>query len=518
MSNLSLIINMEVIYLANIFNKKRTAVIENKIENFQLSPSMEQNILLFNNVLSSNGTLKFRRFETEIGENIKCCVVFLDEMISREVINDNILKPLMLANKNVNINKNELSQYVINKLLISHEALESKNPDEIIGSILYGDSILLIDGISSAIIIDSKGWDYRSVNEPSSEGVVRGPKEVFTESIKVNMSLIRRKIKDPNLKFEFLFIGTKTKTKISICYVKGTANEKILNELKRRLNAIKIDGILDSGYIEELIKDNKLSPFKTVGNSERPDTIAGKLLEGRIAILCDGSPFALTVPYVFMEYFQSSEDYYNSFLYGTMNRILRILGFFLSTSLPALYTALITFHQEMIPTPLFISIISAREGVPFPTILEALIMLLTFEIIREAGIRIPSPIGEAVSIVGALVLGDAAVTAKVISAPIVIVVALTGISAFLLPKMLAALIILRFFLLIVSSILGMFGYIFGIILIFIHLSSIESFGIPYMTYVTSINKYEIQDTAVRAPWWYMYYGPVFIGSRINKTK
>lgn len=504
--------------MAKLFNKTRNNTKEPEHGNLELTASIEKNILLLNNILSNNETLKFRNFETEIGETLKCCIVFLDEMVSREVINENVLKPLMLSTKDIIINKNEILQFIINKLLISHDAHESKNVDELIGAILYGDSILFVDGVKGAILIDSKGWESRSVTEPSSEGVVRGPKEGFTESIKVNMSLIRRKVKNSELKFEFMIIGTKTKTKISICYLEGIANKKILTELKNRLNSIKIDGILDSGYIEELIKDNPLSPFKTIGNSERPDTVASKLLEGRIAILCDGSPFVLTVPFLFLEYFQSSEDYYNSFLYGTFNRLLRIAGFFITTSLPALYIALITFHQEMIPTPLFISIISAREGVPFPTMLEALVMLFTFEVIREAGVRIPSPIGEAVSIVGALVLGDAAVTAKVISAPIVIVVALTGISSFLLPKMLAALILMRLFLLIPSSILGMYGYIFGIIFIFIHLASIESFGIPYMTNINSMNKYEIQDCTVRAPWWYMHYRPIFVGDKFNKSK
>lgn len=499
-------------------DKKRNDTEEQNYSNLELSNSTEQNIILLKNILSNNSTLKFREFETQIGGTLKCCIVFLYEMVSREVINENILKPLMSSTKYTPINKNDALKFIINKVLISHEAHESSDIDELIEGILNGDSLLLVDGVKGAIVISSKGWQSRSVSEPSSEGVVRGPKEGFTESIMVNMSLIRRKVKNSELKFEFMNIGTKTKTKISICYIQGTANEKILDELKKRLNSIKIDGILDSGYIEELINDNPMSPFKTVGNSERPDTVASKLLEGRIAILCDGSPFVLTIPFVFLEYFQSSEDYYQSFLYGTFNRMLRIVGFFLSTSLPALYVALITFHQEMIPTPLFISIISAREGVPFPTMIEALAMSFVFEVIREAGIRVPSAIGGSISIVGALVLGDAAVTAKVISAPIVIIVALTGIGSLLLPKMLSSLILMRISLLISTSILGMYGYIFEIILIFIHLTSIESFGIPYMTYINSLNKYELQDCAVRAPWWYMHYYPIFIGDKYKKSK
>jgi spore germination protein KA len=509
---------MEVIVIfKNLNDKKRINIKKQQIKKVNLSKALDENICLFNDILSKNNTIEFRKFGAKIGKSVRCCVAFMGEMASMQIINENILKPLMYANMEDCINRNELLEFIINKLLISGKASKSTNVDELIGSILYGDAVLFVDGINEAIIIEAKGWSSRQISEPLTEAVVRGPREGFTESIKVNMSLIRRKIRDSDLRFEAMNIGIKTKTSISICYIEGTASPKILDELRKRLNNIQIDGILETGYIEELIKDNPLSPFKTIGSTERPDSVVGKLLEGRIAILCDGTPFALTLPYLFLEQFQSSEDYYNSFIYGSFNRLIRIIGFFLSTSIPAMYIALVNFHQEMIPTPLFMSIISAREGVPFPNVVEALIMLFVFEIIREAGIRIPSTIGQAVSIVGALVLGDAAVNAKVISAPIVIVIAISGISSFLIPKMISGLVLMRILLLALSSVLGIYGYMFGIILIFIHLMSIESFGVPYMTNVNSINKHELQDCAVRAPWWYMNYRSIFVADKPNEA-
>lgn len=244
--------------------------------------------------------------------------------------------------------------------------------DNIINGIVYGKTILFIDGFDEVLSINTIGWQTRSISEPQSETIVRGPREGFTESINLNLTLIRRRVLSPNLKFEFMRIGTQTKTQICVCYIDGIAKEAIHKKLMKRLNDIDIDSILDSGYIEELIKDAPYSPFRTVINTERPDVVAGKLLEGRFAVVCDGSPVVLTLPTIFAEVFQSNEDYYDNFLYSSFNRFLRWLGFFLGTSVPAIYVAIVTFHQELLPTPLLINIYAARNGVPFPSIVEAM--------------------------------------------------------------------------------------------------------------------------------------------------
>jgi spore germination protein KA len=345
------------------------------------------------------------------------------------------------------------------------------------------------------------------------EKVLRGPKEGFNESIMTNLSLIRRKLKTPDLKFKFREIGVRSKTRICICYIETLANDEILKELEARLDKVDMDIVASSNYIEELIKDCPLSPFKTIGNTERPDVVAAKLAEGRIAIAVDGTPTVLTLPYVFLEYFQSAEDYYDNYYFSSINRLLRCLGEFFTSSIPAIYVAIITYHQEMIPTPLLLSISSARQGVPFPTIIEAIILLFIFEIIREASMRMPTPMGQSISIVGALILGQAAIEARLFSAPMVIVVAATGITGLLNLKLKGATLIIRLILLLLSAFMGLYGYIFGVIGHLIYLFGMSSFGVPYMLEYGSINPVDLKDTFIRAPWWYMILRPKQIAAK-----
>ncbi|HEX7065915.1 MAG TPA: spore germination protein, partial [Bacillales bacterium] len=305
--------------------------------------------------------------------------------------------------------------------------------DSLINAILSGDTILLADGSTEVVSGDTKGGKTRNISQPNTQLVIRGPQEAFNETISTNIALIRRRIKSPNLRLEAMKIGKVTQTEISLMYIEGIVNTKVLKEVKRRLSEIKIDGILESGYIEQLIQDQTLTPFPTIYNTERPDVVVGNLLEGRVAILVDGTPFVLVVPAVFVQFFQSPADYYQHFLIASFLRLLRLLAFLFTMLIPAMYIALTTFHQEMIPTTLVISLAAQHEGVPFPAFVEAMLMAITFEILREAGIRMPRAVGQAVSIVGALVLGEAAVQAGIISAAMVIVVSLTGIASFAVP-------------------------------------------------------------------------------------
>ncbi len=480
-------------------------------KNWKLSKSLEENIKMFQEIFNKDDVIEYREFEGKDSLIIKCCLIFVDGMVNKEIINENIIYPIVnFPFKDKGLKQNLLDT-LKNKIIVASSLDQQRDVYELISSCLYGDAILLVDGCEEALLIDTKGWNTRAINEPTSEAIVRGPKEGFNEAVIINLALIRRKIRSTDLKFKFKEIGIRTKTKVCVCYIEGVANEKIVKELNKRLDRIEIDGILDSGYIEELVKDSPLSPFTTVGNTERPDVVAANLLEGRVAVVVDGTPHVLTLPHLFIEYFQANEDYYNGFIYASINRLIRVFAFFLSSSVPAIYVALTTFHQEMIPTPLLLSISAAREGVPFPTIVEALFMLLAFEILRESGIRLPNPIGSTVSFVGALILGEAAVDARFVSAPIVIITALTGISNFLIPKMIGALIVVRLIFLLLSAFLGLYGYIFGVIGLFIHLMSMRSFGIPYMLNVGALNMQDIKDTGIRAPWWLMYLRPKLIG-------
>jgi spore germination protein KA len=478
-----------------------------------LGKSLEFNMEIFSKIFKDDDTLRIREFQNKFLSEALFGVIYLDGMVNTELLNENIIQPIMENNLKENILYNHLFDEIHSKIIVSNYVEETQDVNKLINAIISGDTIFLINGYDVALIIDSKGWNFRAISEPESAKVVRGPREGFTEAILINLSLIRRKINNPDLKFKIKEIGEKTHTKICICYIEGLAMTEVLTELEKRLNEITIDGIMDSGYIQELIRDAPFSPFETVGYSERPDVIAAKLLEGRIALVVDGSPFVLTVPFVFIEGFQANEDYYSNYIFSTFNRLLRTTGVIYAISLPAIFLALTCFHQEMLPTPLLLSISASREGVPFPTVLLFVAMLLVFDVIREAGIRMPAPIGQAVNIVGTLVLGQAAVEAKLVSAPVVIITAFSGMMTLLSPTTIGFVILIRFFLLFLASILGIYGYIFGMILVVLHLLNIRSFGVPYMLGMSSLKNHTGQDIWIRAPWWSTTLRPKIIGAK-----
>jgi spore germination protein KA len=304
---------------------------------------------------------------------------------------------------------------------------------------------------------------------------------------------------------DHLTIGEKTDTNVCLAYVEGVADPGIVETAKARLKSINTDAIIDSGYIEQYIEDHPFSIFSTIGYSEKPDVVASRILEGRVAIISDGSPFVLTAPMLFIESFQSSEDYYIRPFYASMIRILRYLAFFITVAAPAIFVALTTFHQELIPTTLLFTIAAAREGTPFPAFLEALILVLSFEILREAGVRLPRPVGQAISIVGALIMGEAAVSAGIVGAPMVIIIALTAVAGFAVPEQNDSASIMRLILLILGSMLGGFGIAIGFLGILIHLASLKSFGIPYCVSLTF--NHNMQDSYVRMPLWSMSKRP-----------
>lgn len=460
---------------------------------------LKKDIQYFRDIFKEDETILYREFRSR-DNSINCCIIFIDSMTDKDLLNEYVIEPVIMNSINDNIENESMADFLTHRILSSCNIKSTDQQKEIISAVLRGDTVLFCDGSEEALIIDAKGWSIRNIAEPSSEGVVRGPREGFNESMDTNISLIRRKINSEQLKFKFRELGNITKTRVCICYIQNLVSSEILDELNRRLDTIKIDSILESGYIEELIRDHPWSIFSTIGYTERPDTVAGKLLEGRIALIVDGSPNVLTMPFIFMEYFQTNEDYYGNFIFSSLNRIIRIIGFVLTTSVPAIYLALTTFHSDLLPTKLLISITVAREVVALPTIVEVLLMLLVFEILREAGTRLPQNIGQTISIVGALVLGEAAVTANIVSSPMVIIVATTAISCFLLPKMYYGLLIMRLILLLLAGILGLFGYILGVMGITFYLMSLKSFGVEYMLKTVPASKEDIKDTAIRSSW------------------
>jgi spore germination protein KA len=489
-----------------------------------LVKSIDANIELFTRIFQNDETLVVRRFQNKYLATATCCVIYFDGMVNTEILNENIIQPILYQNLEEKINPNKLLDEIQSKIIVSSSIKMLVDIEKLANSMIEGDTILLLDNYDQALSISTKGWKTRSISEPESARVVRGPKEGFTEAIMTNLTLIRRIIKNKDLKFKFKEIGERTRTKTCICYIEGLALEEILMEFEKRIDDINIDGILDSGYIQELIRDAPFSLFETVGYSERPDVVAAKLLEGRIALIVDGSPFVLTVPYVFIEGLQANEDYYNNFLFASFNRLLRSAAMIIAISLPAIYLAAVAYHQELIPTPLLLSISASRQGVPFPTSLSLLVMLIVFDVIREAGIRMPSAIGQAVNIVGTLVIGQAIVEAKLVSAPVVIIAAVSGIMKLLSPTTIGPIAIIRLFLLLFASLMGIYGYLFGMILIIVHLMGIRSFGVPYMLGLSSMKNHNGQDIWIRAPWWSMTLRPKIIGAKnlvrqsVNKSR
>lgn len=466
-----------------------------------LHESVEQNIALFKRTFAGDDTVKIRHFRHPSLSYVFGCVIYIEGMVSHDTLSNNILRPVLSYQPAEEHDGHSFMEIMTEWLIDAGDLRFSDHMEDIFNSLLYGETLLLLEGQARALIIGTQGWQTRSISDPGTEKAVLGPREAFTESLTVNLSLVRRRITSPDLKFKFMELGKTTNTNICLCYIESVVSPKILKQLAKRLERLDIDAVLDSGQLQEMIRDTPLSLYETVGNTERPDAVAGKILEGRIAILVDGSPFALTVPFLFIEYFQVSEDYYSNYFFASFNRAIRFLGEFLAISIPAIYISLVTYNQEMMPTPLLLSIAAARQSVPLPTVAECFMMLIVFEILREAGTRIPTSVGQAVSIVGALVLGQAAVEARVVSAPMVIVVGLTGITTLLNIKMKAASIFSRFLLLSLSAFLGIYGYLFGMMGLIIHLMSLRSFGVPYMLAVGSFKEEDIQDTVFRAPWW-----------------
>lgn len=482
-------------------------------QNLNLTKSLEGNISVFKEIFNNDETFLARRFQNKYLTAAKCCLLYIEGMADIGILNENIIQPVLCDNLAKQIDSENLLEELSYKVIASGNIQIVSDVNCILEALLNGNSALMVEGYGEAIVISSRGWKTRAITEPESARVVRGPREGFTESICINISLVRRRIKDTKLKFKYMELGARTHTKVCICYIEDLARDEILKELESRLGKIEIDAILDSGYIQELIRDEPFSLFETVGASERPDVIASKVLEGRIALFVDGSPFVLTVPYILAETSQANEDYYNNFISASINRFYRITSSILAMVVPSLFLALTTYHQEMLPTPLLISISASRQGVPFPTTLSLFAMLVLFDFLREAGTRMPSPIGQAVNIVGTLVLGQAAVEAKLVSAPVVIISALTGILTLMNKNLMTPIMIYRFVFLLATSVLGIYGLIFAFLLMSINLMTMRSFGVPYMLNISSLSDHNAQDVWIRAPWWTMTLRPKIIGAR-----
>ena len=472
-----------------------------------LSGNLQEDIALFREIFKKDSVLRVKQIKSRNTYNIDAALIYMDGMINSEQLNDSVIRPLLTVETPSVCDS--IAEYIEKQVLFARDAKRLKSVDKIIEGLLYGEAVLLIDTSEEAVNIDAKGWRTRGISEPQDERVLQGPREGFDEAALLNLAMIRRKLQTPDLCIEMQRLGRRTATIVFVCYLGSLADEKIIAEVKRRISKIDIDGVLDSNYITEQIRDSKYSLFKTCGSTERPDVVAAKLLEGRVAIVVDGTPVVVTVPYIFSESFQSDEDYYLNFLVSSTGRILRYICFFIAVSIPAVFIALTSFHNELLPTTLAIVMEKLRGGVPFSPFTECLIMITVFEILRETGVRMQQGLGHALSIVGGLVVGQAAVEARIISTPMLIVIALSGICGLTVPRLRGAVFYLRIIFVLLSSLFGLYGLIAGMAVVLMHIISLSSFGIDYTVSLRRASLQSLKDSIWRAPWEFMKKRPLF---------
>ena len=459
-----------------------------------------------------NGTFDFSLLV--FGDNA-IIIAFLEGMVDKLLISGAVIPPIKgiiekagekdLSHMKISFIGGQLNSMCVNK--------EITNFDECVNSILSGGTLIFLDGDTTALSLSLQKFEKRSVEESDSEAVTRGSREAFTEVLVSNVSLIRRRIKDSCLVFEKTIMGRQTKTDVVMCYIKGLANQEIIDEVRKRLNNVTTEAILESGYIEEYITDSPFSIFPLAFNTERPDTVSGKLLEGRIAIICDGTPVVLTVPCLFVDYLQFGEDYNNRFIFSTIIRPIRLIAFIISTMAPAYYIAFLCFHPGIIPFKLLVTVVNSMEGVPLSPLIEMLILTVLFEVIKESGLRMSRGFGQSLSIVGGLIVGQAAVQAGIFSSPGVVTIAATSISAFIISKLDATVLIIRVSCMLAATFLGILGIVLCSTIFLAHTCALKSFGVPYLSPIVPLDKKGMKDTFIRMPFWAMFEKPETITRR-----
>lgn len=467
-----------------------------------LSTSLQENIAIFKSLFGNPEDIIIRQLVID-NTNHPCAVICLDGLVDTLLLHDQIMRQIQLmisaAGKQVPTDPDQIVAMLYEEVISVADMKKNPAFDEIVSGILYGDTALFVEGTRQCLLIDSKGWNGRQVEEPLSEGLVRGPRDGFTENIRDNTVRIRRRIKDRQLRLDKMQVGRRSKTSLIVAYIQDIADPQLVAEVKRRIGSIDVDEVEETGYIEQWLEDDFLSPFPQSLSTERPDKVVSSLYQGRLAILVDGTPMVLILPIMLSLMLHSPEDYYERWIVGTLARSLRLLASFLAIFSPSIYIALVTFHPGMIPSELAFSIAATRDGVPFPAFVEALLMVITMELLQEAGLRLPKPIGQTVGIVGGLVIGESAVSAGVVSPVMVIVIALTAIATFAIPAYPLALAfrIVRFFAMIGAAIFGLYGVVLSLIVIMIHLANLTSIGYPYLSQPQMPRDW--RDLILRAP-------------------
>lgn len=467
-----------------------------------LSKSLKENIETLDILFKDFSDIVKREFKIGGENKVSVYVIYVDNMVDRSLLDEDIMRYLLYHMDE--LPKENKFEYIKDKGVRSADMSVVTDMNAAIQAILSGETAIFVDGYDKVIKASVKGMPNRGVPESDNEVAIRGSKEGFSEALNINRVLIRRRIKDTNLKMKKMKVGTRTQTDISIVYLEGVSKPEFLEELERRLDEYVIDGIFDSGMLEQLVERNTLSPFPEFQSTERPDKAAAALLEGRVVILVDNSPMAIILPATLNSFLQASDDAYERWEISTFTRVLRYIGAFLTMALPGLYIAVINFQPEVLSSAMALSFAAAREGVPFSVLFEVIMMEIAFQMLLEAGIRLPGPMGSTLGIVGGLIIGDAAVNANLVSPIVVIVIAFTAIAAFTVPNpsFAYAFRIFRFLVLFLSAFFGLFGFIIGLMFILIHLAGLKSFGIPYLLPFSStgLNEgEEMKDSIIKFP-------------------
>ncbi|MBP7175605.1 MAG: spore germination protein [Thermoclostridium sp.] len=469
-----------------------------------------------------NGDFKVREFHIRVKDEVyKAFACFFDGMVDRTIINTTILQPLMtLSVMPMDTEDQSVEDVIYNHLIPQNQIKKCKTYQEVVDEVNFGGIAIFIDSLGIAIAGDVKGWEHRTIEKPTSELNIRGPKEAFNETNRVNTALLRKTLKDENLIVEDVLVGTRSKTPCSMVYIKNIANSSLVDEVRKRLKSIQVGYLQDSGELEQMLEDSTFLPAPQMLLTERPDTVAAYLGEGRVGIIVHGSPFVIIAPVTLFNLIHSPEDYYLRYPYATLLRFIRVMGILFTLLLPALYLAVTTFHQEMLPTDLLLAIASSREKVPFPTIVSILIMEISFELIREAGIRIPGPIGTTLGIVGALILGQAAVSANLVSPILIIIIAVTAIGSFAIPDFSLGYSFrtLRFIYLLLAGISGLLGIALCLFVHLLFLVHARSFGVPFLVPYAPKTTGKRTNTIFKTPLWKEEDRPDFLNPKAVKKQ
>ncbi|MFS0919414.1 spore germination protein [Brevibacillus sp. 179-C 1.1 NHS] len=460
-----------------------------------VSPSLQKNKEYIQNQLFQSSDLKWRSIRFNQMEGL---IVFLESLADQQRIQNEIIQPL-----------EEKKEGIVDEIITSVNKTRKSDLSQLPQALVQGNCVLMLEGTADAFVVGVAADYKRSISEPVNEGVIRGAHDGFIEHLITNLYLVRKRIGNPNLVARYYQVGTESKTKLALLFMQNLANPDLVKEVDSRLRSILMDNTLSPGFIAELIEDKPFSIFPQILFTERPDRAVAHLMEGRVVILTDEDPSALILPVTFFAFYQTPDDYHSRWIVGSFLRLIRLFSFITSFLVPALYIAVVGFHPEILPTDLIFTVKSSIDRVPFPPIVEAFLMQITLEVLREAGIRLPSRVGQTIGIVGGLVIGESVVRAGLVSYPMVIVVALTAISSFVAPsnEISTASRILGFPLMILAAMFGLIGIMFGLLFLLIHLCKLESFGTAYFAPVMPLRIKDLKDTFVRFPIWSLNQRP-----------